>query len=486
MPVGAHDSKDVLSIYCAGCNARFHRVPEPGVCPQCGAVVDAADSVDPLSETMLWKAHEYDSTSDEIEELLTEDADELDRLLGRKLHVYNFNSLIGRGGMGRVYLVRHGTLHRKCALKILSPRIASKDVDYVARFQHEGRSAAALVHPNIVTTHAIGEADGYHYLEMEFVSGCSLQELISTEGRLTPVRATALALQVARGLTAAHREGIIHRDLKPDNVLLTTQGVAKIADFGLAKRVLDRDGVPAERIVGTPNFMAPELFAGTAASKSSDVYALGVCYYKLLTGKYPFVAGSLPALMNTIARETPPPVRLEFPDVPLEMAECLQMLMAKSPENRPRDAVEAAQLLEAVLGQQRDVESLLIEAFAGNDGVAWTRSGKRYELCFTLADGRRQNVFVEPSGHSGAERLLLIYSVCCPADPGYYEDALRLNSELPHGSLAVRDVDGEKHFVMVDTYPRATVDVEEIRRSVVEVAFRADELENLLTGEDRH
>ncbi len=146
----------------------------------------------------------------------------------------------------------------------------------------------------------------------------------------------------------------------------------------------------------------------------------------------------------------------------------------------------AKQLLHAILGQVRDVESLLSEAFSEHDNVVWTRTGKRYELVLTLPDGRRQTVFVEPSDHSVTERLLLIYSLCCNAQPEYYEHVLRLNSEVSHGGLAIRDIDGEAKFVMVDTYPRATVDVEEIRSSVLEIAFWADSVEKLLTGLDRH
>ena len=149
--------------------------------------------------------------------------------------------------------------------------------------------------------------------------------------------------------------------------------------------------------------------------------------------------------------EPHPNVRDLVENVPLEMAECLSLLMAKSASNRPRDGIEAAQLLQAVAGQIRDIESLLTEAFPNRSDVVWRREGKRYRLDLLLPDGRRQVLFVETSDHSTAERLLLIYSVCCEAESEYYEDALRLNAEMSHGGLSIRDIDGRQCFVMVDS-----------------------------------
>jgi eukaryotic-like serine/threonine-protein kinase len=467
-------------VYCTGCNERF-RPAAAGVCPRCGAALGQA--VDPaLESTLLLRdaaGQACDSTADRESEA------EFDQLVGRRLDVYDCHTLLGRGGMGRVYLARHLDLHRQCALKILSPRAAARDIDYVQRFQLEGRAAAALVHPNIITIHAIGQTDGFHHLEMEFVAGPSLQQLVREEGRLTPLRATALTTRVAEGLAAAHRQGIVHRDLKPDNILLTHQGVPRLADFGLAKRIV-AGTEQARHLVGTPNFMAPELFDGHAATPASDVYALGATYFLLLTGRFPYVAGSLGRLVEAVRHAPLPNIRAEYPDIPLEMAECLNLLMARNPAARPQTAVEAAQLLNAVWGQVQDLDSLLVEAFQEHPGVTWTRTGTRYRLTICLAEDRRQTVIVEPSAHAAAERLLLISSVCCPAQPEYYEAALRLNGEMAHGSLAIRGIDGLPMFCVVDSYPRTTVDAEEIRRSALEIAFRADAVEKLLTGLDHH
>lgn len=408
-----------------------------------------------------------------------------DELLGRSLDVYDIRSFLGRGAMGRVYLAQHRDLHRPVALKILAPQVVAENSDYVTRFQNEGRAAAALVHPHIVTVHAIGQCDGYHFLEMEFLPGQSLQNLIRAERRLDPVRATRIVYQIAEGLSLAHANDMIHQDLKPDNILLSTQGIPKLADFGLAKRISGLQGVP-QGLMGTPHFMAPELFHGSHATPASDVYALGVTFFLLLTGTFPFQGKTLNGLMHAVLNDPIPSLRKLHSEIPLEMAECVNMMMAHAPDQRPRDGIAAAQLLSAVLGELQDVDWLLREAFGKDPNVKWEVENGCYRIRVTLSDGRQQLVCVESSKHVASDRLLLIYSVCCPSDPAYYEYALRLNSEISHGGLAIRTVNGRDHFVILDSYPRSTVDVEEIRRSVREMARRGDAVEKLLTGHDMH
>ena len=410
--------------------------------------------------------------------------EETDHLVGGELHVYRFDRLLGAGGMGRVYLARHNRLERRCAVKVLSPRALQRDIDFVSRFRAEGQAAASLVHPNVVVTHAIGEERALHFLEMEYISGGSLSRLLEDEGRLTPLRATNLTARIAEGLGFAHRRGIVHRDLKTDNVMMTLGGVPKISDFGLAKRI--SDNCDAGYIVGTPPYMAPELFSGATATPASDVYALGVIYYQLLTGRLPYVARSLPELRRQIVHDLPPRARDLVPELPLEMAECLSLMLEKCPGNRPPNGGSATQLLLAVAGQVEDVESLLYEAFANQPEVSWTQEGERHTVRVCFSGGRKQDVFVEPSGQAAVDRLLVISSVCGPAMPQYHEQALRLNAEMPHGSLAIRNIDNVPMFVAMNTYPRATVDCEEVRRSVLELSHRADMLEQILTGHDLH
>jgi serine/threonine-protein kinase len=409
-----------------------------------------------------------------------------DDLVGRRLHVYRCEALLGWGAMGRVYLAHHEDLDRKCALKVLSPRVCQSDYDYVQRFVLEGRAAAALVHPNIVTTHAIGESGGYRFIEMEFVPGRSLQELVEYERHLLPTRAMALAVRIAEGLAAAHQEGIIHRDLKPDNVLVSFQAIPKIADFGLAKRVWWSERNDPDCLIGTPNYMAPELFGCQPATPASDVYALGVCLYVLLTGQVPYQCGSLSLLAERVQSEPVPNLSEAGVPVPLEIAECVAQLMAKAPANRPQNATEALQLLAAVAGDLPDVETLLETAFRGQPNVRWTREGEDFRIEVRLPEGRRQMVYIEPSAHAVADRLLILSSYCGDARPEFFERGLKLNGEMAHGGLAIREIGGTAQFVMIDTYPRVTVDAEEIRRSVLELASKADAVETLLSPTDQY
>jgi serine/threonine protein kinase len=407
-------------------------------------------------------------------------------LIGRKLHIYQCVSLVGAGAMGNVYLAMHDDLQRHCALKILAPKRGELDEAYIAQFHQEGQAAAALIHPNIIALHAIGCIADTHFLEMEYVPGRSLQKLIREEGPLPINRALRLATMVADGLAAAHRAGIVHRDVKPDNVLVTPEDFAKIGDFGLAKRFASVDDDFSQAICGTPNYMAPELFQGQTASPASDVYALGLCLFQMLIGRLPWQDTSLIELARFGRTEEIPNVRDLRPELSTAIAECVEVLTASSLAKRPPNAMAAASLLHAVMGSERDVESLLLEAFRNDTTVTWKRTGERYSLTRQLPRNRRQIVFIETTEHTTLERILLIYSTCCQANSSYYEQALRQNWIVMHGSLAIRDIDGQPMFVVINAYPRSTVAPEEIRRSVVDIAAQADEVERRLTGQDHH
>lgn len=472
-------------LYCPGCNAWFPPGSTETGCRRCQMPLVASDELGSQQPTFLYRG----TQSTDVDRAPSADPDSdkqrLMQLVGTDLHIYKIDALLGRGGMGWVFLAQHRDLHRMCAVKILAPRLAAEDPDYVARFENEGRAAAALVHPNIITTHAIGTFEDLHYLEMEFVRGRSLQQRLS-DGPLTPLQALSLAAQVATGLSAAHVEGILHRDLKPDNILLTHQGVPKISDFGLAKRIVPSSPDHDQTLAGTPHFMAPELFLGHPPTPASDVYALGVCLYQMLTAHFPFTAPKLNDLIQAVTNDPLPHLRLEHPHIPLDVAECVFAMLSRSPANRPRDGIEAAQLLSAVLGHTRDIDVLLREALDGLPTLQWRAVDNRHEVTVQLASDRQQRVWIETLDSRDGDRLLSIYSLCGPVDAAHNTDALRLNSEISHGALAIRDVRGVPHFVLVNNYPRATVDAEEIRRSVLEAALHADAFEQRLTGRDDH
>ncbi|MCA9035932.1 MAG: serine/threonine protein kinase [Planctomycetaceae bacterium] len=465
----------MAKVYCVACNEVFSA--RTAKCPRCG--LNTTHTPNGTATETLLLTHDGKTSDEPIE--ITLDHDLLD---GQQIHIYTCERMLGRGGMGVVYLARNQQLHRFCALKVLSPKRVSSEFDYIARFENEARAAAALVHGNIVTTHAIGRWEDMHFLEMEYVAGTSLQQEIDSYGALGPIRSTAMAVGIASGLAAAHRMGIIHRDLKPDNVIVTPASVPKIADFGLAKRIVG-DDLPTNNLAGTPYYMAPELFEGKPATTSSDVFALGVCYYQMLTGCYPFQGESISEVMNAILAGNCISVRRRNPDIPLDIAECVSLLLAPDPDRRPRDGGAASQLLQAVMGAVRDLESLIYEAFHDLPSVECHEDEHaKFQIRLTLRNNRHQVVYVENSEHGAGDRLLLIYSVCCDARSDFFEQALRLNASVHHGGIAIREINGQPCFVMIDTYPRATVAAEQIRRSVLEVAAQADEIERILTGRD--
>jgi serine/threonine-protein kinase len=467
--------------YCRGCNAQFVVSDADMRCPQCGVDLsreDADATIDPAATV----AHRPDDVS------ALEGGSLAGELLGRRLADYSVESFLGKGGMAWVFLASHGTLYRPCALKILSPQRQERSREMLELFIAEARAAASLVHPNIVAVHNIGEADGQHFIEMEYVPGGSLQRIVEQEERLPAIQAVDYLMQVSAALAEAHRAGLVHRDFKPSNVLVRADGTAKLADFGLAKRIAAGTSAAASggRLQGTPYFMAPELFRGTPASKQSDVYAVGVSLYYLLAGRMPFVRASLSALAVEHAEKPVPDVRRLAGDVPGEVVDCLGECLAKDPADRPCDGAAVYERLRAIFGRLRDFRALVAEALAPLD-VKAEMSERRATVSIATAGGRRQTVYVEdsPAGRWD-EPVIRVYSVSAPADEDYFRRALELNAEIAHGALALETIDGRPHFVMLNSYPRATCDAEEVRKSVLDVARWADSVEKTLTGRDRH
>lgn len=413
-----------------------------------------------------------------------------EKLTGKTLGVYRCDTLLGRGAMGAVYLAFHQQLERRCALKVLSPKYVETDADYVNRFRQEAIAVANLHHPNVVMAYAVGKHDGLHYLEMEFVAGHSLQKVLDTRQRLVPADALRITAEIADGLAAAHRTGLIHRDVKPENVLMTKEshglGRAKIGDFGLAKRVRGRGEKVFDGLVGTPHYMAPELFSGAQASPSTDMYALGICLFRMLTGRLPFNGKTVKQLMSQVMTQPFPDIRVEGGDVPDEVVELVEWLVHRDPQQRARHADDAQPRLFTALEQIRDVRQLLAEAFDDQPDITWSaREGSdEFDVLVKLPHDRQQQVVIAPTDENVPFRQLQIFSIGGPASPNHYELALRRNAVQPHGSIAVRDVKGHPHFVMVENHSRAKVAPDELCRSVRHIARHADAVEEFLTGRD--
>jgi HD-like signal output (HDOD) protein/tRNA A-37 threonylcarbamoyl transferase component Bud32 len=282
--------------------------------------------------------------------------DDLEELIGQQVGNYVIESLLGQGGMAVVYLARHPALGREVAVKMLNPEYKT-DFDLNRRFLQEAQVTANFRHPNIVEIYDLGEIDGRAYYTMERLLGTDLATLVAKKGRFRPSEVAEYLSQIGKALEVAHRQGIVHRDLKPANIFVTdeTPLLLKLMDFGIAK-VSERRRVNATQrgeVLGTPAYMAPEQALGhvDAISVATDIYALGIIAYELLSGRLPFVADSDMLLLAMQIRDEPPPLAEVAPDVPKAVADVVERCLAKDPHERPRSVVE---LMEALT---RAVES---------------------------------------------------------------------------------------------------------------------------------
>lgn len=436
---------------------------------------------DPLAETVAYQLPPDDPNCEP--DLPADEFPEAETLVGGTLGQYRLEAIVGRGSMGRVYRAEHLGLHRPCAVKVMNPRLVLRQPLVHERFWDEARAVANLLHPHVVTIHNLGSDRGYHFIEMEYVpGGVSLRELIVREGALDPIRASNLVRQVVLALEAAHASGLIHRDVKPANVLLNDGGQAKLADFGLVRRVseLERAGVP---VAGTPTYMAPELFAGVPASQRSDIYAVGVMYYYLLSARLPYSSDDIGRLILRHRFDPVPDVRKVAADVPDAVVSVYERCLAKRPGDRYASAGELADDLRRVVYQIRDTESLIRESVEGLDCFV---QGARdnFRILFRLPGDRLQEVYLEVSHTRSGERLLSVFSVCAPAEIRHYEYALRLNETLTYGSVSLRNVHGQPMFVMNRTFSRDHVCAADVRAALVEIARHSDKVELLLTEGD--
>jgi predicted Ser/Thr protein kinase len=242
---------------------------------------------------------------------------------------------LGRGGMGAVYKARQISMDRIVALKVLPPALA-RDESFVERFLREARVVAKLNHPNIVQGIDVGTADKYHYFAMEYVEGETVQELIAREGAMAERRALDIVLQIAHALHHAHRHGMVHRDIKPDNIMLTTAGVAKLCDLGLAKSMAgDSTLTQTGMAVGTPHYLSPEQARGDHdVDIRSDIYSLGATLYHLVLGRTPFSGSSAAVVMTKHLSEEPKDPREVRPELSAGLAALVLRMMAKDREDR--------------------------------------------------------------------------------------------------------------------------------------------------------
>jgi serine/threonine-protein kinase len=276
---------------------------------------------------------------------MTHPSDEFLELQAALAGEYSLQRELGRGGMGIVYLARDVQLDRDVAIKVLPLHLAHAESR--ERFLREARTAAGLSHPHIVPIHRVGEADGFVFFVMSYVEGETLGERLRSRGPLSPADAARVLREVAWALAYAHGRGIVHRDVKPDNILLeAATGRALVTDFGIAHGGANpRDEANPGQVMGTAHFMSPEQGAGQRIDGRSDIYGLGVVGYLAVSGRLPFEAPSVPALLARQAGEDAPGVRQVAPGLPTALVEVIDRCLARDPDDRFPDGESLAAAL---------------------------------------------------------------------------------------------------------------------------------------------
>ena len=275
-----------------------------------------------------------------------------ENLTGQEIGDFRLLRRLGSGGMAEVYLAEQRSLGRQVALKVLHTQLAS-DANYVLRFQNEARAAAALVHPNIVQIHEVGEVGGFHFIAQEYVAGKNLSQVMQRQGAFEPGLVLDILRQVVAALCKSHELGIVHRDIKPENILFSHSGEVKVADFGLARmqnsdtRTLTQVGVA----MGTPLYMSPEQIEGREVDVRSDIYSLGVTSYHLLTGMPPHTGETALAIAVQHLNSLPKPLENVRTDLPSGLARLVHRMLAKKPEQRPGSPSELLSDLRKLAGE---------------------------------------------------------------------------------------------------------------------------------------
>src|SRR6187402_859564 len=263
---------------------------------------------------------------------------------------YQVRSRIARGGMATVYLATDLRLERRVAIKVMHGHLAD-DAKFRERFIQEARSAARLAHPNVVNVFDQGQDTEMAYLVMEYLPGITLRDLLQERHILTTDQSFDILEAVLAGLAAAHKAGIVHRDLKPENVLLADDGRIKIGDFGLA-RAASANTATGAALLGTIAYLSPELVTRGVADTRSDIYAVGIMIYEMLTGEQPYVGEAPMQIAYQHANDSVPAPSRKNPKVPHELDELVLWATARTPEERPADARE-------LLDRLREVEPVI-------------------------------------------------------------------------------------------------------------------------------
>lgn len=282
---------------------------------------------------------------------------------------YKIQTLIGTGGMAAVYLAKDLILDRLVAIKVLRLDFRQNN-DAMRRFRREALSATQLTHPNIVGVYDVGQSQEMNYIVMEYVEGTDLKDYIRQSGALHPIEAVRIMMQIVSAIAAAHQNRIIHRDIKPQNILIDREGNVKITDFGIAVALSDTSLTQTNTLLGSVHYLSPEQARGGMATIQTDIYALGIVLYELLTGRVPFDGESAVSIALKHFQEPLPPVVNPTAMVPQSLENIVLKATAKDPMNRYRSCYEMFQDLKTCLDSTRLYEKKFVPtSFSGETKV---------------------------------------------------------------------------------------------------------------------
>lgn len=275
---------------------------------------------------------------------------------------YTIEKLLGRGGMGAVYLVRHNVLDSLFALKVLFPEVARKNKQFVDRFIREAKLACKIKHPNLIAVHDAGKSQekGVYYLIMDYVSGGSVRDLLKARGRLSPAEALTVIEQTAAALDEAFKYKMVHRDIKPDNIMFTADGVVKLADLGIAKSANEQDTMLTVEasVFGTPAYMSPEqAFDSSSVDCRADIYSLGIVLFEMIAGQRPYKGTGTIEILSQVVKDTDiPDIRESCPEISAEIAKLIHDMTAKQLNKRLATPGELLTRLQRVMSSAENLK----------------------------------------------------------------------------------------------------------------------------------